>query len=128
MLTGHQDQAKVSHAMVLSTFDEDNDTLIFKNTYNDPSSGRSKRFKIRRTAPNAPEELYFVHIDIKDIENLPGQDTRQASLKKAQTIKQKTMEELTNESEGTSRPYLENFWRSSDHSPSVQSLYELHKN
>ena len=57
--------------MVLDEFDADNDMLTFKNTYNDPESGQPKQFQIDRTAETAPEELYFVHIGIKDIEELP---------------------------------------------------------
>ena len=64
--------------MVLDRFDKDNDMLIFKNTYDDPESGQPKQFKIERTDPNAPEELYFVHIEVKDIHNLPGQKKREA--------------------------------------------------
>ena len=70
---GHQGQAEVSHAMVLDTYDKENDMLIFKNTYDDPENGQPKKFKIARTDPNAPEELYFVHIEIKDMDNLPSQ-------------------------------------------------------
>ena len=53
--------------MVLDKFDRDNDMLIFKNTYNDPENGQTKKFEIARTDPKAPEELYFVHIEVKDI-------------------------------------------------------------
>ena len=69
--------------MVLDTYDRDNDMLIFKNTYDDPESGQPKQFKIARTDPNAPEELYFVHIEVKDMDNLPGQEERRA-IKKAE--------------------------------------------
>ena len=64
--------------MVLDTYDKDNDMLIFKNTYDDPENGQSKQIKVRRTDPNAPEELYFVHIEIKDVDNLPDQYERKA--------------------------------------------------
>ena len=67
VLHGHQGQAEVSHAMVLDKFDENNDTLIFKNTYDDQENGQPKQFAIKRTDPNAPEELYFVHIEMKDM-------------------------------------------------------------
>ena len=63
--------------MVLDTYDKDQDMFIFKNTYNDPTAGQPKKFKIKRTHPNAPEELYFVHIEIRDMENLPSQLQRQ---------------------------------------------------
>ena len=62
--------------MVLDTFDKDNDMLIFKNTYDDPVNGQPKQFKIRRTDPNSPEEFFFVHIEIKDMNNLPSQNER----------------------------------------------------
>ena len=78
---GHQEQAEVAHAMVLDIYDKDNDMLIFKNTYDDPESGLSKQFKIARTDPNAPEELYFVHIEIKDMDNLPSQEEKKQSRK-----------------------------------------------
>ena len=78
VLFGHQGQAEVSHAVVLDKFDEDNDTLIFKNTYDDPENDQPKQFNIKRTDPNAPEELYFVHIEVKDIDNLPDQAERKA--------------------------------------------------
>ena len=78
VLHGHQGQGEVSHAMVLDTYDQENDILIFKNTYDDPESGKSKQFKVRRTDPNAPEELYFVHIEIKNMFFLPGQKMRHA--------------------------------------------------
>ena len=66
--------------MVLDTFDKDNDILIFKNTYDDQVNGQPKQFKIRRTDPNSPEEFYFVHIEVKDIDNLPGQEERRAKM------------------------------------------------
>ena len=96
--------------MVLDKFDKDNDMLIFKNTYDDPASGRSKKFNIRRTDPKAPEELYFVHIDIKDIDSLPDQEQRKVNMKKAEMEKRKTIER-SNESEYISRPPLEYFRR-----------------
>ena len=72
-------QQAVSHAMVLDTYDPDQDSFIFKNTYDDESGGQPKKFKIERTHPNAPEELYFVHIDIRDMDNLPSQKQRKAN-------------------------------------------------
>ena len=65
---GHGGNDEVSHAMVLDTFDPESDLLIFKNTYD--QEGQEKKVKISRTDPNAPEELYFVHIEVKDIDNL----------------------------------------------------------
>ena len=50
--------------MVLDTYDENRDVLIFKNTYNDPENGLPKKYEIERTHPNAPKELYFVHIEV----------------------------------------------------------------
>ena len=50
--------------MVLDKFDKVNDKLIFKNTQDDPQNGQPKRFEIQRTDSNAPEELYFVHIQV----------------------------------------------------------------
>ena len=58
--------------MVLDEYDAGTDVLTFKNTYDDPEGGQPKKFQIERTAKNAPEELYFVHIEIKDIEELPN--------------------------------------------------------
>ena len=60
---GRQGTQAVPHVMVLDTYDQDQDLLIFKNTYNDPNSGQTKRFTINRTHPDAPKELYFVHIE-----------------------------------------------------------------
>ena len=57
--------------MVLDEYDAGTDVLTF-NTYDDPESGQPKQFQIERTAETAPEELYFVHIEIKDIEELPN--------------------------------------------------------
>ena len=54
--------------------------LVFKITYDDAQSDKQKQFKISRTDPNAPEELYFVHIEVKDIDNLPGQQEREAEI------------------------------------------------
>ena len=75
--------------MVLDTFDQDNDMLIFKNTYDDPVNGQPKQFKIRRTDPNSPEEFFFVHIDIKDIDNLPGQSERVSALQAGSAKRQR---------------------------------------
>ena len=74
---GHPGQQTVSHAMVLDMYDPDQDLLIFKNTYDDESGGQPKQFKIQRTHPNAPEELYFVHIEVRDMDNLPSQEQRE---------------------------------------------------
>ena len=68
--------------MVLDAFDKDNDKLIFKNTYDDPENGQPKKFEISRTDFNAPEELYFVHIQIEDMDNLADQKEREAIKKK----------------------------------------------
>ena len=55
--------------------------LIFKNTYDDPNNGLNKKFEIGRTDPNAPAELYFVHIEVEDIDNLPSQKQREENKK-----------------------------------------------
>ena len=65
--------------MVLDTFDADQDLQIFKNTYDSEDTGQPKKFEIRRTDPNAPKELYFVHIEVPDMKNLPSQEKRQAN-------------------------------------------------
>ena len=65
--------------MVLDTFDKENDKLIFKNTYD--QEGQPKKVEVGRTHPNAPEELYFVHLEVKDIDNLPGQEERKVLMK-----------------------------------------------
>ena len=81
VLQDPQFQPDVSHAMVLDTFDKENDKLIFKNTYD--QEGQPKKIEVQRTHPNAPEDLYFVHIEIKEKDNLPNQEQRRA-LKKAE--------------------------------------------
>ena len=80
---GHQGNQpdSESHTMVLDTYDRDNDLLIFKNTYDDESSGQTKKFTIQRTDSNAPEELFFVHIEIRETDNLPLQHQRKADKK-----------------------------------------------
>ena len=67
------------HAMVLDYYDIDRDMLIFKNTYDDPQSGLTKKYEIMRTDTNAPEELYFVHFEIRDMATLPSQQQREAN-------------------------------------------------
>ena len=76
--------------MVLDTYDPDQDLLIFKNTYDDEQSGQPKRFKIKRTDPNAPKELFFVHIEVRDMDNLPSQEQREKD-KKAEKEKKKQL-------------------------------------
>ena len=61
--------------MVLDIFDQERNLLVFKNTI-----GNDKKFKIKLTHPNAPEELFFVHIDVLDIDKIPSQEQRQKSL------------------------------------------------
>ena len=82
------DQVEVSHAMVLDSFDSDRDLLIFKNTYDSAETGQPKKFEIQRCHPNAPQELYFVHIEIRDMDNLPSQEQRGMN-KKAEFQKRK---------------------------------------
>ena len=60
--------------MVLDIFDEANDMWIFKNTYD--QDGQPKQVSVSRNDPNSPEELYFVHIEVKDMNNLPSQEKR----------------------------------------------------
>ena len=74
--------------MVLDIYAKHQDMLIFKNTYNDPTAGQPKQFKINRTDPNAPEELYFVHIEIRDMKKLPSQEQRKKN-KRAELKKKK---------------------------------------
>ena len=64
--------------MVLDIYDPNQDLLVFKNTFDDEDGGQPKRFILPRTDPNAPEELFFVHIKVRDMENLPSQEQRQA--------------------------------------------------
>ena len=64
--------------MVLDTYDESRDVLIFKNTYDDEPSGQPKKFEIERTHPNAPKEFYFVHIEVPDMDSLPSQAERES--------------------------------------------------
>ena len=61
----------VEHAMVLNTYDETRDVLIFKNTYD--VDGQLKKFEIERTHQSVPKELYFVHIQVRDMASLPSQ-------------------------------------------------------
>ena len=77
---GRQGNQADSHTMVLDTYDRDNDLLIFKNTYDD-ESGQTKKFTIQRTDSNAPEELFFVHIEIRDMDNLPLELQRKSDKK-----------------------------------------------
>ena len=70
--------------MVLDTYDRNNDLLIFKNTYDDSENGQ---FRISRTDPKAPEDLYFVHIEVKDMNNLSDQQERKAMMKEASMMK-----------------------------------------
>ena len=72
-----QGQDAISHAMVLDTYNRNQDLLIFKNTYDDPSNGQPKRFTIERTHTNAPKKLFFVNIEIRDMDNLPSQKQRE---------------------------------------------------
>ena len=65
--------------MILDKFDKDKDMLIFKNAYDESENGQPKKFEIQRTDPTAPEELYFVHIEIRDMKNLPSQKRRKAN-------------------------------------------------
>ena len=83
---GHPGKKSISHAMVLDTYDKDRDLLIFKNTFDGPTAGRAKKFKIKRTHKKAPKELYFVHIEVRVMENLPSQRQRGAD-KKAESEK-----------------------------------------
>ena len=69
--------------MVLDTYDPDQDLFIFKNTYDDESGGQPKHFKIQRTHPNAPGKLYFVHIEVRDMDNLSSQEQREVDKKTA---------------------------------------------
>ena len=84
---GHQGQDAISHAMVLDTYEPDEDMFIFKNTYDDPSNGLTKQFKIKRMDPNTPKGLFFVHIEVRDMDNLPSQEQRKAD--KAAEIEKK---------------------------------------
>ena len=59
--------------MVLDTYDQDRDVLIFKNTFDNPENGQPKKYEIARTDPNAPETFYFVHIEVRDMDSLPTQ-------------------------------------------------------
>ena len=64
----------VSHAMVLDVYDKDRDMLVFKNTFDSEKTGKPEKFEIERTDPNAPNEFYFVHIDIRDMRELHPED------------------------------------------------------
>ena len=60
--------------MVLDSYDKNRDVLIFKNTHN--LNGQPKKLEIKRTDLNAPNELYFVYIEVLNMENLPPQSER----------------------------------------------------
>ena len=68
------------HVMVLDRYDIERDVLIFKNTYDNPDSGLTKKFEIKRTDPNAPAELYFVNIEVEDMANLLSHEERVAMI------------------------------------------------
>ena len=76
--------------MVLDKFDQKNDMLIFKNKYDDTENGQPKKFEIRRTDSNAPGELYFVHIEVKDINGLPSQKERHKNKKEEIKLRERT--------------------------------------
>ena len=82
--------------MVLDNYDINRDVLIFKNTYDDPTNGLTKKFEIERTDPHAPKELYFVHIEIKDMQNLPSENERIANRKEEKEMRKKTYESAIN--------------------------------
>ena len=86
MAQGHQGQSTISHAMVLDLYDEDQDLLIFKNTFE--SDGQTNRFTIERIHPNAPKELFFVHVEIRDIGTLSLQGKKEAEKFKKQMEQQ----------------------------------------
>ena len=66
--------------MLLKSYDQLKDELLFINTY------FPRTVLIRRTDPYAPEELYFVHIKVKDMDNLPGLEEREAIMRNNQGI------------------------------------------
>ena len=70
---------KKPHAMVLDTYDEDQDLLIFKNTLDSKGTETPQKFKMARTDRDAPKELYFVHIGVPDIASLPSQEERNSN-------------------------------------------------
>ena len=72
--------------MVLDIYDEERDVLVFKNTIDDPTNGLPKKYEIERTDPDAPRELYFVHIDVHDMANLPSHHKRCDELRHAEYI------------------------------------------
>ena len=75
-------QGYLRHAMVLDQYRYHQDLLVFKNTYDDPAGGQPKHFEISRSSPDAPHELYFVHIEVRDMKNLPSQRERAENKKK----------------------------------------------
>ena len=62
--------------MVLDKYDKENEILIFKNTYNEPENDQVSQFKIFRTDQNAPEEFFFVHFEIEDMDSLQNVEPR----------------------------------------------------
>ena len=74
--------------MVLDTYDDETGMWIFKNTYD--QDGQPKKVQIPLYDTEALEELYFVHIRVEDMNNLPDQEQR-AARKKAEIEKRKKM-------------------------------------
>ena len=72
--------------MILDIYDEERDVLVFKNTIDDPINGLPKKFEIERTDPDAPRELYFLHIEVDDMASLPIHKERCMKLKHAEYI------------------------------------------
>ena len=75
--------------MVLDTYRPEQELFIFKNTYNDEINGQPKRFEIGRNEDNAPEEFFFVHIDVRDMDKLPSQNQREANKEAEMKMKKK---------------------------------------
>ena len=83
--------SEIDHAMVLDTYDQSRDVLIFKNTYDSPESGQPKKVEIERTHPNAPKELYFVHIEIRDMSklSLPTEESKKRKTRRGEKEEEK---------------------------------------
>ena len=65
--------------MVLDTYQQSQELFVYKNTHDDEINGQPKQFKIRRDDQNAPEEFLFVHIELRDMDNLKAIDSSETS-------------------------------------------------
>ena len=80
--------------MVLDTYDPQHDSLIFKNTFDSEETGQSKQVEVKRTDPNAPKDLFFVHIDARDMSALPSREARSKLKKHERKVAQEMLDKI----------------------------------